>query len=112
MPSRTAAALGQMRQALAWIAADVDGFDLARFIGDRRTRQLVERNLEILSEASRRLPEDLKVGEPGIDWTGLASLGNVLRHEYQRVDPVLLWALLSDELEPLVSALKRMETKP
>ncbi len=109
MPSRTATVLRQMRQALEWIEADVDGFDLERFVGDRRARQLVERNLQVLSEASRRIPHDLKAGEPDVDWTGLASLGNVLRHEYQRVDPVLLWTLLTDELAPLRVALQRME---
>jgi len=109
MPSRTATVLRQMRQALEWIEADVDGFDLERFVGDRRARQLVERNLQVLSEASRRIPHGLKAGEPDVDWTGLASLGNLLRHEYQRVDPVLLWTLLTDELAPLSGALQRME---
>jgi len=60
MPSRIAAVLRQMRQALEWIEADVDGFDLERFVGDRRARQLVERNLEVLSEASRRIPHCAK----------------------------------------------------
>lgn len=109
MPSRIGTILRQMRQALEWIEADIDGVDLERFVGDRRTRQLVERNLGVLSEASRRIPHDLKAREPDVDWTGLASLGNVLRHPYQRVDPVLLWTLLTDELGPLSSALERME---
>jgi uncharacterized protein with HEPN domain len=98
-----------MRQALEWIEADVDGLDLERFVGDRRARQLVERNLQVLSEASRRIPHGLKAGEPDVDWAGLASLGSALRHEYQRVDPVLLWTLLTDELAPLRGALQRME---
>jgi len=109
MPSRTGTVLRQMRQALEWIEADIDGFDLECFVGDRRLRQLVERNLEILSEGSRRIPHALKAAEPDVDWPGLASLGNVLRHKYQRVDPVLLWTLLTDELEHLSNALDRME---
>jgi len=109
MPSRTAAVLRQLRHALEWIEADDDGFELERFVGDRRARQPVERNLEVLSEASRRIPHGLKAGEPDIDWAGLASLGHVLRHEYQRVDPVLLWTLPTDELAPLGAALRRME---
>lgn len=95
MASRTAAVLRQMLEAVGWIEADVDGFDVSRFVGDRRTRQLVERSLEILSEASRRVPPDLKATEPDVDWTALASLGNVLRHEHRRVDPGLPWTLLA-----------------
>ncbi|MFU8889213.1 MAG: HepT-like ribonuclease domain-containing protein [Trueperaceae bacterium] len=57
----------------------------------------------------RQALEWIEAGEPDVDWTGLASLGNVLRHEYQRVDPVLLWTLLTDELASLSGALQRME---
>lgn len=111
MATRTAAVLRQMLEAVDWIQADAEGFDMSRFVGDRRTRQLVERNLEILSEASRRVPRELQATEPDVDWAALAALGNVLRHEYQRVDPVLLWTLLADELLPLSDALRRLEER-
>jgi uncharacterized protein with HEPN domain len=54
-----------MLEAIANIEADTAGYDSERFRTDRRTRQLVERNLEILSEASRRLPVELKEVEGG-----------------------------------------------
>ncbi|CAN5793419.1 hypothetical protein BH23DEI1_BH23DEI1_16330 [soil metagenome] len=79
MTNRTAAVLRQMREAIGWIDADVDGFDRSRFVADRRARQLVERNLEILSEGSRRIPRDLKATEPDVAWSALASLGNASR---------------------------------
>ena len=47
-------------EAIANIETDIAGYDFERFRADRRTRQLVERNLEILSEASRRLPDEYK----------------------------------------------------
>jgi hypothetical protein len=46
---------------------------------DRRARQLVERNLEILSEAGCRLPKDLKDQETQIPWRAVAGIGNALR---------------------------------
>ena len=45
----------QILEAIKNIYADIAGKDLESFRADRRTRQLIERNLEILSEASRRL---------------------------------------------------------
>src|SRR5579862_2324917 len=54
--------------AVSNIEADTAGYDFQKFRGDRRARQLVERNLEILSEASRRLPDELKAAEPQIPW--------------------------------------------
>ncbi len=53
-------------QAIANIEADTAGVAFEGFVVDRRTRQLVERNLEIISEASRRIPEHLKATEPDI----------------------------------------------
>jgi uncharacterized protein with HEPN domain len=69
-------------EAIANIEMDTAGFDFEKFRVDRRARQLVERNLEILSEASRRLPEELKEGEAQIPWRAIAGIGNVLRHDY------------------------------
>ena len=46
--------------AITNIEMDTAGYDFEKFRKDRRARQLVERNLEILSEASRRLPKELK----------------------------------------------------
>jgi uncharacterized protein with HEPN domain len=111
MTNRTAAVLRQMRPAIGWIEEDIEGFDRPGFVADRRARQLVERNLEILSGGSRRIPRDLKATEPDVDWSALASLGNVLRHEYQRVDPGHLWTLLTDEVGPLSAALRRLEER-
>ena len=55
------------------------------FQTDIRKRCLVERALEIISEASRRLPEDLKARHPSIPWPKVAGIGNVLRHDYEHV---------------------------
>ena len=72
--------------AIDYIAADTEGFSLEKFRADRVIRQAVERNLEIISEASRRLPESCKAQEAAIPWRRIAGFGNVLRHEYGRVE--------------------------
>jgi uncharacterized protein with HEPN domain len=51
----------------------------------------VTRALEIVSEASRRLPDDLKNRQPAVDWQAVAAAGNVYRHEYEVVDNALVW---------------------
>jgi uncharacterized protein with HEPN domain len=63
-------------EAIANIEADTAGYDFGKFRVDRRARQLVERNLEILSEASRRLPKELKEGEAHVPWRAIAGIGN------------------------------------
>jgi uncharacterized protein with HEPN domain len=81
-------------QAIANIEADT-GLDFDRFVADRRVRQLVERNLEIVSEASRRIPDRMKATEPDVPWREIAGIGNILRHDYGAVRPDILWGSAS-----------------
>ncbi len=74
-------------EAIANIETDIAGYDFEKFRTDRRARQLVERNLEILSEASRRLPNEYKDREAQISWRAIAGIGNVLRRVSMRPSP-------------------------
>lgn len=65
-------------------------------IGDRILRAAFERFLEILSEASRHVPEDLKANAPDMQWPRIAAIGNHLRHAYHRVDAEILWRLYEE----------------
>ncbi len=56
--------VGNILEAIANIKADTGGLDFDQFAADRRVRLLVERNVEIISEASRRLPDDARAAEP------------------------------------------------
>jgi|HubBroStandDraft_4_1064222.scaffolds.fasta_scaffold1556546_2 uncharacterized protein with HEPN domain len=95
-------------EAIGNIEADIAGCDFERFRVDRRTRQLVERNLEILSEASRRLPNEYKDREAQISWRAIAGIGNVLRHDYHDTYPTILWETCQKDLEPLKDAVVRI----
>ncbi len=55
----------------------------------------------MISEASRRLPDQLKDRYPEIPWKKVAGIGNVLRHDYENVVPDALWKIARDDLAPL-----------
>jgi len=61
----------------------------------------VTRCLEIISEASRRLPEDLKARHPAIAWRDMAASGNIYRHEYEDVAARRVWDTVAHHLPPL-----------
>lgn len=99
-----------MLEAIANIEMDTASYDFERFRLDRRVRQLVERNLEILSEASRRLPQAAKDSEDRVPWRAIAGIGNVIRHDYHDTYPTVLWETCTKDLQPLKSALARIRT--
>ena len=70
----------------------------------------LKRFIEIISEASRRIPDDLKAAEPEIPWPKIAGIGNVLRHDYQDVAPRAIWNVVVNDLTSLEAALSRMLT--
>lgn len=100
--------LDHMLEAITNIEADTLGHDFETFRKDRRVRQLVERNLEIISEASRRLPQAAKDAESRIPWRAIAGIGNVIRHDYHDTYPTVLWETCVKDLPPLKDALSRI----
>lgn len=88
-------------EAIELIRNEMDGVMLDTFEHDRRKRWLVERGVEIISEASRRLPESLKVRRAEIPWAKVAGIGNVLRHEYGNVAAPVMWTLVRENLPEL-----------
>ncbi len=98
-------------EAIANIEEDTAGYDFEKFRTDRRARQLVERNLEIISEASRRLPLELKGQEPSIPWQAIAGVGNILRHDYHETYPTVLWETCKKDVKPLKDAIGRIGTR-
>jgi uncharacterized protein with HEPN domain len=79
----------------------IAGIDDASFPDDARTVYAVTRCLEIISEASRRLPDDLNARHKSIAWQRMAAAGNVYRHNYEDVAAHYVWETVQRDLPPL-----------
>jgi len=90
--------------AIELIRSEMAGVSLRAFEPDRRKRWLVERGIEIISEASRHLGDSMKARHPEIPWPKVAAIGNVLRHEYEQVAHDVLWHVVRDDLPQLEKA--------
>lgn len=93
--------LSDIIEAIELIRSELTDVTLDEFESDKRKHWLVERGIEIISEASRRLPHALKARHPNIPWRKIAGIGNVLRHEYERVAHDLLWHVVHSDFESL-----------
>jgi uncharacterized protein with HEPN domain len=107
MPSKNPAQrLRDIAENIEAIRDFTSGMDVDIFVASRRTIYAVTRALEIISEASRRLPEELKARHPALDWTAIAAIGNVYRHEYETVDDALVWHTAKHSLDALDAAVR------
>lgn len=102
MPSeRVLSALNDIRDNIDVALVFAEGSERNSFGSDKRTFYAAVRCLEIISEASRRLPADLKERHPSIPWRRIADAGNVYRHDYGGLAPQRVWDTLQLALPPL-----------
>ena len=71
-------------------------------------RLAIERLLEIVCEASRYIPADVKAGEPDIPWQKITDFGNRLRHAYHQINAEVVWQITRDDLKPLKRLVERI----
>ena len=83
---------------------------IRRFVGDLSYLEFsrdemridaVVRNLELIGEAAKNVPDDLKAAYPDVEWSKLVGLRNVLIHAYSKVDTEIVWDIISTKLVDL-----------
>jgi uncharacterized protein with HEPN domain len=105
--SPTVAALHDILHHIDLATRFAAGIDRAAFKKDERTVYAITRCLEIISEASRRLPDELKVRHPSIEWKKMAGAGNVYRHDYEDVAAQYVWDTVQLALPPLRAVIEQ-----
>jgi uncharacterized protein with HEPN domain len=68
----------------------------------------VIRRLEIIGEAVKGIPDDLRAEHPKVPWRDIAGARDVLIHEYFRVDLEMAWDMVHQDLPPLEAEVRRM----
>ena len=99
--------LQQMLDSILEIESYVKGMDLASYRADRTKTLVVERLLQILTEAAFRLGRDAETLCPGINWRSVRDLGNFLRHAYDRIDSAIIWNAITKEMPPLKESVQK-----
>jgi uncharacterized protein with HEPN domain len=105
MPSDVATVLCDIEHHIHLALQFVAEMDLPAFQEDTRTVYAVTRCLEIVSEASRRLPEEIKTRHLAIPWREIAGAGNVYRHDYEDIAARVIWDTVQLALPPLQAAI-------
>ena len=78
------------------------------FAGNALAFHATVRNLEIVGEAAKRLPEEAKVRMPEVDWAGAARFRDVVVHRYFALDPAVVWSIVQTKIPALSRASSRV----
>lgn len=100
--------LEDILESIELIKQYVEKMKIDNFKEDRKTIDAVVRNLEIVGEASRYLPEEIKQKYPKIDWKGVAGLRNRIAHEYFGLSVEIIWEIITKELPVLKKEMEQV----
>ena len=97
--------LNDILAAIDEVAEFLENSEFSHYENDVKTRRAVERCIEIISEASRHIPMELRNRFPDVPWVEVRGIGNVLRHEYRSVADFVIWRTATKHLKPLRSVI-------
>jgi len=80
------------------ISQYIEGFSFSQFKHDYKTVDAVIRNFEIIGEASKNLPAEIKSKYPEVPWAEMYLLRNKISHEYFGVDYEIIWDVATNYL--------------
>jgi uncharacterized protein with HEPN domain len=101
-----------IEQAIAKIGQFLESKSFDEFSSNALVHDAVVRNLEVVSEASRHIPPELKARAPQIPWREVADFGNILRHGYEAVNDRIIWDTIERDLPALLSAIRSLLNDP
>jgi len=84
------------------------GLSLQAFSSDVKTFDAVIRNLEIIGEAIKRVPEEIRSLYPDVEWKKIAGLRDILAHEYFGIDIEIIWDVIHNKFPVLEKQIKQM----
>lgn len=113
MPRRPAfLRLIDIERATTEIATAIRGLDFRTYRASRAVRSRIERELEIISEASRHVEASVKERHPGIPWKRVADFANWTRHSYDDVDDEMVWDIVVNQVRDMARVIHAERSRP
>jgi len=108
MPRDYKQQLDDIIQAITFIREYVKDMDYKAFEADTKTQHAVIHNLEVIGEAARSMPDEVKDNAAEIEWDKIIALRNILIHEYFGVNLKIVWDVVRNKLGALESTCRKL----
>ncbi len=108
MPREYRFLLRDMLECAQKVCRYTGGVSFGGFRDDELLRDAVLRNLEILGEVARVLPDEVKLRYPEVDWRGIVGLRTLLAHIYFAVELETIWQLIEEKVPELSEQLSQI----
>lgn len=95
-------------EAIESVEKQISGMTEDEFYDSEVIRGFVERKLEIIGEAAKRIPKEFKDKNPKLPWKEMAAMRNILIHEYEDVDNAIVWDTATQYLAPLKKQIEEL----
>jgi len=102
--------INDLTEACGDILAFTEGMSYSDFVNDKKTINAVIRCLEVIGEATKKLPASLKDRYPKVPWKQMAGMRNKLVHEYFGVDKQMVWQVVEKHIHDLLILTKEITT--
>ena len=100
--------LVDIKESCTYLIAYTKDLSYDEFQYDRKTVQAVIKEMEIIGEAVKHLPDSLISDHPEINWKYIAGLRDVLVHHYFGINMKLIWTVVQDEIQPLLDKIDQI----
>lgn len=81
------------------------GLTVEQFLADDKTFDAVVRNLTVIGEAVKHIPQDVRERHPLVEWREIAGFRDIAVHEYFGIDEDILWDIIQNEVPLLLTQL-------
>lgn len=90
------------------IESFVKGMRFEEFKSDRKTINAVVRSIEVIGEASKKIPKSITARYPGVPWRKMAGMRDKLIHEYFGIDLEILWKVAKEDIRSIRPAIRQI----